>query len=136
MLLDQLGEGDLMGKPRYFTAHSANARSKFRGTAGSVTVPERHFAGFARSRRNDYPIMQNFIDSPSASAEDDGVSGAALEDHFLVQFADAAAFRGARQKNAVEAPVRNRAAVNDCYAARALPSRQFVGDPVPGEPRA
>jgi hypothetical protein len=58
-------------------------------------MPKRHFAGLAGSGRDDHAIVSNFFDAPGGGTENDGVAGAAFENHFFVEFADAGAFCGA-----------------------------------------
>ena len=62
------------------------------GTASGIAMPERHFAGLARSRGDEYAIVRNLFDAPGRSAENHRVAGAALEDHLLIQFPYTRAF--------------------------------------------
>ena len=64
--------------------------------------------------------MRDFFDTPCGSAKNDGVSGAALEDHLLVQFADARTFGRACEKHAVKPAIGNGAAIDDGHALRTL----------------
>ncbi len=86
-------------------------------------MPERHFAGLARRGRNEDAIVRDFFDAPGAGAQNDGVAGAALEDHLFIEFADARAARGAGEEDAEQAAIGNGAAVDDGHAPRAFARR-------------
>ena len=62
--------------------------------------------------------------------------GAALEDHLLVELADArGAGAGADQEDAEQTPIGNGAAVDDGHALGTLASGNRAGEPVPGDSR-
>ncbi len=136
VIRDQRAECDGARLSEQFARHGADFLAEFGGAAGGVAMPERHFAGFAGRGRNENAIVRDFVDAPGGGAEDDGVAGAAFEHHFFVEFADAGAFCGAGEKNAIEAAIGNRAAVDDGDAAGALARRQAIRNTVPGDARA
>ena len=99
----------------------ADREAEFQRPAGAVALPERHLAGFARRGRDEHAVVRDLFDSPGGCAEHEGFAGAALEDHFLVQLADARrAGTGADEEHAEEAAVGNGAAVDDRHSLRAL----------------
>ena len=67
--------------------------AELRGPSRAVAVPERHLAGLARRRRHRHAIVRDLVDPPGGGAQDDGVAGAALEDHLFIQLAHARAPR-------------------------------------------
>src|ERR1019366_5844150 len=80
-------------------------------------------------------IVGDLVDAPGGGAQDDGVAGAALEDHLFVELADARAAGGAGQVDGKRAAVGDGAAVDDGGGARALPRGEPVGYAIPGEAR-
>ncbi len=88
-----------------------------------VAFPERHLAGLARRRRDDDAVVRDLLDAPRRCAEEERLAGADLEDHLLIELADARRLilLRAGEEHAVEAAIGNRAAVDDGDALRALP---------------
>jgi hypothetical protein len=117
VICDERAEGDRPRLGEKFTRHRADFFAELCGAAGGIAVPKGHFAGFARSGRDEDAVVRDFVDAPGRGAEDDRVAGARFEDHFLVEFADAGPFRCAGEKDSVEATIGNRAAIDDCDAA-------------------
>ena len=71
--------------------------------------------------------MRNFFNAPSACAQDEGVTGALLKHHLFIQLAYADGLAaGTRQKNSVQAAVRDGAAIQDGNLFDALPRGQPV----------
>ncbi len=96
-------------------------------------MPERHFAGFAGSGRDDDAIVSDFFDAPGGGAEDDSVTGAAFENHFFVEFTNAGASCCTGEEDAVEPAIGNSTAIDNGDAAGALPRREAIGDAIPGD---
>ena len=108
--------------------------------AHGVALPERQLARLARRRLHDHPVRRDLGDAPAAGAQDDHVAvhpRAELVDHLLVQLADAPAGRPglARDEDAVEAPVRDRAAGRDGHDAGVAPPLDRVRHAVPDQAR-
>ena len=101
-----------------------------------VAVPERHLAGLAGSGGDQHAIVRDLLDPPARGAEEERLPHARLVDHLLVQLPDPRLpLLAARQEDAVEAAVRDGAAVHHRHAARALPRPQHARHPVPGDAR-
>ena len=122
VLFHQAREGGGARHGEQFARHLADLAAEFGGASGAVAVPEGHLAGLAGRGRDADAIVRDLIDAPGGGAEDDGVAGAALEDHLLIEFADARAARGAGEEDAEEAAIGDGAAVDDGDAA-ARPAR-------------
>ncbi len=104
---------------------------------GAIAFPERHLAGLARRRRDEHAVVGDLLDPPRRGAEHERFADAALEDHLLVELADARGARaGAEQEDAVQAAIGNRAAVGDRHALGAFARDDGAGDAVPGDARA
>ena len=89
-------------------------------------MPERHFPGLARRRRNHHAVVCDILDPPGGSAQNNGVARAALENHLLIQLAHPRAPGRLRQENSVQTAIRNRPAVDDRHSPRALPAGQLI----------
>ncbi len=100
-------------------------------SARPVAAPERQLAGFAGGRRDDDPVAGDLLDPPTGRAEQDALAGAGLEDHLLVQLADARSFRA--QMHGVVAAVRDGAGVQPRDHRRAFAGAQPVRGAVPGQ---
>ena len=133
VFFDEARVGDGPGRGRQFARHFTDLLAEFGGTSGAVAVPERHLARLAWGGRYEHSVVIDFFDAPRSCAEDYGVAGTALEDHFLVEFAHAGAARGADEEHTEEATIRNGSAVDDGDAARAFAGGEFVGDAIPGD---
>ena len=95
--------------------------------AGGVALPERHLARLARRRRDEHAVVRDLLDAPGRGAEQERLADAALEDHLLVELADARAGPAlAGEEHAVEPAIGNRAAVDDRDALGALAGRERV----------
>src|ERR1700759_1564968 len=79
--------------------------------------------------------MSDLFDAPGAGAENDGVAGAAFEDHLFVEFPDARAAGGSGEENAEQAAIGDGAAVDHGNAAGSFAGGDLAGDAVPGEAR-
>ena len=99
----------------------------------AVAAPERHGAGGAGGGRHDDAIAADLLDAPGRRAEQEGLAGARLVDHLLVELADAAPVG---QDDAEEAAIGDRARVRDDELARALARADRAGDAVPDDARA
>ena len=98
--------------------------------ADPVAAPERHGPGRAGGGGHDHPVAGDLLDPPRRRAEQEGLAGARLVDHLLVELAHAAAIR---QVNAVEAAVGNRARVRDGELKRPAARADRVLDAVPDD---
>ena len=85
--------------------------------ADPVALPEGDGAGGAGGRGDDHPVAGDLLDPPGGRAEQEGLAGAGLVDHLLVELADPAAVG---QVDAVEAAVGDRAGVGDDQLAGAF----------------
>ena len=92
-----------------------------------------HRAGDAGRRGDDHPVAGDLLDPPGGRAEQEGLAGARLVDHLLVELADPAAVG---QVDAVEAAVGDRAGVGDDQLARAFAAVHRALGAVPDDPRA
>jgi hypothetical protein len=101
--------------------------------ARPLAAPERHLPRLARRRTDDHPVAGDLLDAPGAGPEQEGLAGAALVHHLLVELADARPV--GPEVNPVEAPVRNGAGVGDGDQPGAAPRRQRVAVPVPDDAR-
>ena len=84
-----------------------------------------------------HSVMGDLVDAPGRGPEDESISGAALEDHLFIELADANRLgRRTREKDAVEAAIGDRAAVDNGQQLRALAWSDGIADAVPGDPGA
>ena len=98
-------------------------RPEFERPPGGVRFPERHLARLAGCGGDQHAIVGDLLDAPGRRAEQERLADAALEHHLLVELADAGAGTAlAGQEHAVEAAIRNRAAVDDRRHASPLPA--------------
>ena len=81
--------------------------------------------------------MADLLDPPARRPERDHFADAALVDHLLVELADAAARLAglADEEDAVQAPVRDRAAARDCHDAGIPPALDDAGHAIPEQAR-
>ncbi len=115
----------------------ADGEPEFQRPSRPVALPERHFSRLARSRRDEHPVVRDLLDAPRGGAEDEGLADLRLEDHFLVELADASGARaGAEEEDAVEPAIGNRAAVRDRDALRPVARDDRTRDPIPCDARA
>ena len=136
MLFHEAREGGGARHGEQFARHLADLAAELGGASGAIAVPEGHLAGLAGGGGDGDAIVRDLVDAPGGGAQDDGVAGAALEDHLLIEFADARAASGAGEIDGEQAAVGDGAAVDDGDRARALARGELVGDAVPGEARA
>ena len=126
--------GQLLGVARDRLAREGADRPAQLGRAADpVALPERHRAGQAGRRGDDHPVAGDLLDPPGRRAEQEGLAGARLVDHLLVELADAAAVG---QVDAVEAAVGDRAGVGDDELAGAFAAVHRAPRAVPDDPRA
>ena len=111
----------------------ADRLAQLGGAADPVALPEGDGAGGARRGSDDDPVAGDLLDPPGRRAEQEGLAGARLVDHLLVELADPAAVG---QVDAVEAAVGNRAGVGDDQLAGAFAAVHLAGGAVPDDPRA
>ena len=101
--------------------------------ADALALPERHRARHARRRRDEHAVAGDLLDPPGRGAEQEGLPGARLVDHLLVELADAAA--AVDEVDAEEAAVGDRAGVRDREPARAVAPADRAAGAVPDDPR-
>ncbi len=104
--------------------------------AGPIAFPEGHLPRLAGRGRHQHAVVGDLLDAPRRGAEHERLAGAALEDHLLVELADARrAGPGADEEDAEQAAVRNGAAVGNRHALGAFARADLAGDAVPGDAR-
>ena len=96
-------------------------------------MPEGHASRFPRSRGDDHPIAGDLLDAPGGGTEEEGVPGAGLVDHLLVQLADARAAAG--EEDAEGTAVGNRAPVHAGEHGRASARADQVAGSIPAQAR-
>ncbi len=134
---DEAGERGGFGQGAQLADQSADAAAEFERAARTVAFPEGHFAGLAGSGGDEDAVVGDLVDAPGGGAEDEGLVGVRLEDHLLVELADADGFAlGVSEEDAVEAAVGDGAGVEDGEACCAVAGGDDVADAVPGETRA
>jgi hypothetical protein len=92
VLADEASERSGFGQGAQFAHQSADAAAKLERAARTIAFPERHFAGLARRGSNQNAVVRDFDDAPGGCAEDEGLAGMGLEDHFFIELADADGF--------------------------------------------
>ena len=134
VLRDKASEGGGFRKGAQFADQCADAAAEFERAAGSVAFPERHLAGLAGSGRNENAVVRDVLDAPGRGAEDEGLVRVRLEDHLLVEFADAYRFAfGVSEEDSIETAIRNGAGVENGEAGSAVTGGDDVANAVPGE---
>ena len=114
----------------------AHGPSELERPAHGVGLPERHLARLARGRRDEHAVVTDLLDAPARRAEEERLADAALEHHLLVELADACAGTVlAGEVDTIQSAIRNRPAVGDGDATRALTRGHDVLEPVPRQPR-
>src|SRR5664279_3857691 len=112
----------------------ADAAPELQRTTRTVAMPERHLARLSRCWRNQYAVVGNLVDSPGGCAKNECVSGAALEDHLLIQLAHPDGLGiGAREENSIQPTIRDCPAIQDRKTLSALARRDRIAIAVPGE---
>ena len=137
VVADEPREGGGQGHGAKFANHCPDAAAEFQGAPRAVAFPEGHFAGLARSGRDEDAVVGDFVDAPGGGAEDEGLAGTRLEDHLFVELANAqTAALAMGEEDAVEAAVGDGAGVENGEAGCALAGGYDVANAVPGEARA
>ena len=124
--LDQPGDGvavlaDLAGE-------RADRPPQLQRASRAVAVPERHLPGLAGGGGHDDALGGDVLDAPGRRPEQEGLAGAALVDHLLVELTDP---RAVGQEHAVQAPVGDGPAAGHRQALGAGPAADDAVDPVP-----
>src|SRR5690606_14794230 len=85
-------EGDRVGRARLGDPprELADPRAERDRAPGAVAVPERHLAGDAGGGGDEHAIARDLLRAPGRRAEEEDLALAELEDHLLVELADAA----------------------------------------------
>ena len=126
-------ESLLLRERNELARRGADRRAELDGPPHALALPERHGSRDAGRRRDEHAVPGDLLDPPGGSAEQEGLAGAGLVDHLLVQLADAAA--ALDELHRVEAAVRDRPRVRDRQAARpGAPADEACGA-VPDDPR-
>src|SRR5439155_7641630 len=73
--------------------HPSDAAPELERPSRGIAAPERHLAGLAGRGRHQDAIVSDLLHAPRRGAEEERLADARLEDHLLVELADA---RGAR----------------------------------------
>ncbi len=117
-----------------------DAQAEGARAARPVAVPEGHAPGLAGGGSDEHAVVGDRLGAPRRGAEEEDVALAQLEHHLLVELAHApaaarvgVAFGG---EDAVEAPVGDRAAVDDRELPRARARRDAAARAVPRDARA
>jgi hypothetical protein len=111
----------------------ADRLTELGGAADSVAAPERHGARGPGRGGDDHPVAGDLLDPPGRRPEEEGLPGARLVDHLLVQLADPAAVG---EVDAVEPAVGNRPRVGDGELPRAGAAAHRPLGAIPDDPRA
>ena len=111
----------------------ADRRAELVRPADALALPERHRARHARRRGDEHPVARDLLDPPGRRAEQEGLAGAGLVDHLLVELADSSA--AVDEMDAVEPAVGDRPGVRDGEAAHALAPADDPARAVPDDAR-
>ena len=98
-----------------------------------VALPEGDGSRRTRRRGDDHPVAGDLLDPPGRRPEQEGLAGASLVDHLLVELADPPAVG---QVDAVEAAVGDRAGVGDDQRAGAFATVHRPLGAIPDDARA
>ena len=124
------------GQRAEFAHQRTNAAAKFQRPPGPVTFPERHLPRLARSWSYQHPIVRDLDDAPCGGAKYESLAGMRLENHLLIEFANAHCLAFAvSEKHTVEPAIRNGACVKNCEPRSAIACRNNIADSIPREPR-
>src|SRR5262249_58399316 len=111
-------------------------KAKLDGSSDLIAFPERHLSGLAWRGCDQYAVVSDLLDTPRRGAEDEGVANVCFEHHFLIQLADPrAAGCSAKEEDAKQPAVRNRAAVGDGDMFRSLSRDDRPVEAIPGDAR-
>ena len=102
--------------------------------ADALALPERDCARKPRRRRNEHAVAGDLLDPPGRGAEQEGLAGAGLVDHLLVELADAAA--AVDEEDAEEPAVGDRAGVRDRQPSGPVARPDRAAGAVPDDPGA
>ncbi len=116
----------------------ADARAERGRASCAVAVPEGHLSWLSGRGRHEDAIARDRVRAPRARAEKEHLTLTELEDHLLVELADAlsALLAAGREEDAVEAAVGDRAAVDDREALAARARAERVLQAIPSDARA
>ncbi len=105
--------------------------TQFERPPRTVTVPEWHLARLARRRCDHHPLVSDVLDPPGAGPQQEGLAGAGLVDHLLVELADPGAVG---QEHPVEATVGDGAAAGHRQPLGPGATTDHPFDPIPDDP--
>ena len=129
--IDRCGPGD----PAQVANELADRVAELDRPSCPVAVPERHLARLARGGRDQHAIVRDLLDAPRRGAEGERLADLALEDHLLVELADADRPIGAREEDTVETAIGNRAGVGDRDPLGAFAAGDRAVHAIPGDAR-
>ena len=133
---DKAREGRGLRQTAQFANQSADAAAEFERSTRTIAFPEGHFARLAGSGHDEHAVVGDVLNAPGGGAEDEGLVGVGLEDHLLVEFANADGFAfGVCEEDSVEAAVGNGSGVEDRKARGAFAGGDDIADAVPGKAR-
>ncbi len=120
---NQATDGGVGRKSPEFADQCADAAAEFEGPARLVAMPERQLARLTGSGRDEDTVVSDFVDAPGGCAESEDFADAGLEDHLLVELADADRFLVfAGEEYAVEAAVGDGSGVENGERFSRLPA--------------
>ena len=122
--------GRLVDRP---PAEDADLTAELLRAPDAVALPEGHGAGDAGRRRDDHAVAPDLLDAPRRGAQQEGLPGARLVDHLLVELADAAPVG---QHHREQPAIGDRARIGDRQLPRALARPDRPADAVPHDARA
>ena len=127
--------GRLPGERAELADEAADHLPRLQRPRRRIAVPEGHLSRLPGGGRDQHPVVGDLLDAPRRGAEEEHLADLALEHHLLVELADPGLLLlGACKEDAVEAAVRDGAAVDDGDALGAIPRDDRVGHPVPRQP--
>jgi len=136
VLAGEPGDCGAAGHGAELADESSDAATELDRSACAIAVPEGHLAGLAGSWGYEDAVMGDLVDAPGGSSEDEGLSGASLEDHLLVELADTNGLGAVGEEDSVEAAIGDGSAVEDGDALDSLTGREPVAGAIPGDARA
>ena len=86
--LQPLG-GFVPGGRQQLAGQAADRAAHLHRPPAAVGLPERHLPRLAGGGDDEHAVARDLGDAPAGGAEDEDLAGAALEDHLLVELADA-----------------------------------------------
>ncbi len=89
----------------------ADRAAELERSVRGLAFPEGHLSRYARRGRDEDAIVRDLLHPPGRRSEQEGLPHARLEDHLLIELADATLSRlRAHKEDAIQTTVRDRAA--------------------------